>query len=57
VESLKPQQIISIGGGGFYRDSENLELEKYVLRQTGVESARVAFVPTALIIVWFREYQ
>lgn len=43
----KPKQIISIGGGGFYRDSENLELEKYILRQTGVDQPRVAFVPTA----------
>jgi len=37
-----------------YRDPDNLELEKYVIRQTCVESARVAFVLTALIIVWFR---
>ena len=43
----KPKQIIPIGGGGFYRDPENLELEKYIIRQTGVESPRVAFVPTA----------
>jgi peptidase E len=43
----KPRQIIPIGGGGFYRDPENLELEKYIIRQSGAESARVAFVPTA----------
>jgi dipeptidase E len=43
----KAKQIIPIGGGGFYRDPENLELEKYIIRQTGVESPRVAFVPTA----------
>jgi dipeptidase E len=43
----KAKQIIPIGGGGFYRDSENLELEKYVIRQSGVENARVCFVPTA----------
>jgi dipeptidase E len=43
----KERQIIPIGGGGFYRDAENIELEKYVIRQTGVEHARVAFVPTA----------
>jgi peptidase E len=43
----KTQQIIPIGGGGFYRDPENLELEKYVIRQSGAENARVAFVPTA----------
>jgi dipeptidase E len=45
--SLKPKQIIPIGGGGFYRDPENLELEKYIIRQAGEESPRVAFVPTA----------
>jgi dipeptidase E len=43
----KLKQIIPIGGGGFYRDSENLELEKYVIRQCAVENARVCFVPTA----------
>ena len=42
----KQRQIIAIGGG-FYRDAENLALEKYVTQQTGVESPRVAFVPTA----------
>jgi len=41
------KQIIPIGGGGFYRDSENLELEKYIIRQSGSESARIAFLPTA----------
>jgi peptidase E len=41
------RQIIPIGGGGFYRDAENLELEKYVIRQSGAENPRVAFVPTA----------
>jgi len=41
------RQIIAIGGGGFYRDAENLALEKYVIQQTGVESPRVVFVPTA----------
>jgi len=45
--SDKPKQIIPIGGGGFYRDPENLELEKYVLRQSGGQNPRVAFVPTA----------
>jgi peptidase E len=43
----KTKQIISIGGGGFYRDAENLELEKYIIRQSGAENPRVAFVPTA----------
>ena len=43
----RPRQIISIGGGGFYRDAENLELEKYIIRQTSVDNPRVTFVPTA----------
>jgi dipeptidase E len=45
--TTRPRQIISIGGGGFYRDADNLELEKYIIRQAGDESQRVAFVPTA----------
>lgn len=45
--SNRAKQIIPIGGGGFYRDSENLELEKYIIRQSGSENARIAFVPTA----------
>ena len=43
----KTRQIIPIGGGGFYRDAENLELEKYVIAQSRSRNARVAFVPTA----------
>jgi dipeptidase E len=45
--SNKPKQIIAIGGGGFYRDSENLALERYLIQQTGVTEPKVAFVPTA----------
>jgi peptidase E len=45
--SDRVKQIIPIGGGGFYRDSENLELEKYIIRQSGSENARIAFLPTA----------
>jgi dipeptidase E len=45
--TTRPRQIIPIGGGGFYRDADNLELEKYIIRQAGGESPRVAFVPTA----------
>ena len=45
--TTQTRQIIAIGGGGFYRDPENLELEKYVIKQTAVDSPRVAFVPTA----------
>jgi dipeptidase E len=40
-------QIIPIGGGGFYRDPENLALERYILAQTGAAEPRVLFVPTA----------
>jgi dipeptidase E len=44
----EPQkQIIAVGGGGFYRDPENLALEKYVIQQTGIAEPRVAFIPTA----------
>jgi peptidase E len=45
--TTRPRQIIPIGGGGFYRDADNLELEKYIIRHAGGESPRVAFVPTA----------
>lgn len=45
--TTQTRQIIAIGGGGFYRDPENLELEKYVIKQTAVDCPRVAFVPTA----------
>lgn len=43
----KQKQIIAIGGGGFYRDPENLALERYIVQQAGAPDARVAFVPTA----------
>lgn len=43
----KPGQIIAIGGGGFYRDPENLALERYILQQAGAARPRVAFMPTA----------
>jgi hypothetical protein len=39
-------QIIVIGGG-FYRDPENLALERYMILQTGAAEAKVAFVATA----------
>ena len=45
--SDRQRQIIAIGGGGFYRDSENLALERYIVQQTGTAGTRVAFVPTA----------
>jgi peptidase E len=43
----KSRHIIPIGGGGFYRDPENLALEKYILQQTGAAQPKVAFLPTA----------
>lgn len=43
----KAKQIIAIGGGGFYRDPENLALERYVLQRSGAENPRVCFIPTA----------
>src|SRR5262245_50029204 len=45
--SDRQRQIIAIGGGGFYRDPENLGLERYILEQTNSAGKRVAFVPTA----------
>jgi len=41
------RQIIAIGGGGFYRDPDNLYLERYLIQQTKTENPRVLFVPTA----------
>jgi peptidase E len=41
------RQIVAIGGGGFYRDPENLSLERYLIQQTVTSQPRVAFVPTA----------
>jgi dipeptidase E len=43
----KTKQIIAIGGGGFYRDPENLTLEKYIIQQSGAAAPRVAFIATA----------
>ena len=40
--SDRQRQIIAIGGGGFYRDLENLGLERYIVQQTGTAGTRVA---------------
>ena len=40
-------QIIAIGGGGFYRDSGNLKLERYIIEQSNSPNSRIAFIPTA----------
>ena len=45
--SDRQRQIIAIGGGGFYRDSENLAVERYIVQQACSPEPRVAFVPTA----------
>jgi dipeptidase E len=41
------RHIIAIGGGGFYRDGENLALETYLAQQSGAAEPRVAFLATA----------
>lgn len=41
------RHIIPVGGGGFYREPENLALEKYIVEQSSAASPRVAFIPTA----------
>jgi peptidase E len=41
------RQIIAIGGGGFYRDADNLAPEHYAIEQTQTNNTRVIFVPTA----------
>jgi len=46
VTERRPQ-IIAIGGGGFYRDLQNLALERYIIQHTGLAAPRVAFMPTA----------
>ena len=49
--SDRQRQIIAIGGGGFYRDLENLGLERYIVQQTGTADPRVAFLPAPSRIV------
>lgn len=43
----RPRQIISLGGGGFSMEPDNLALDKYILEQAPVDNPAVAFVPTA----------
>jgi len=43
----KNRHIIPIGGGGFYRDPENLALEKYIIQQAAAAEPKVAFIATA----------
>jgi peptidase E len=45
--SQNTRHIIPIGGGGFYRDGENLALEKFIIQQSGAAEPKVAFIATA----------
>jgi len=47
AESKRMKQIVVIGGGGFLRDSRDLRLEKYILKQAGKKNPSVCFIPTA----------
>jgi peptidase E len=42
-----PPTIVTLGGGGFSMEPDNLALDAYVLSRTGKDRPRVAFVPTA----------
>ena len=39
--------IITLGGGGFSMEPDNLALDRYILSQTGKDRPRICFVPTA----------
>ena len=41
------RQIITMGGGGFSMEPENLALDRYVLQQSHKENPKVCFLPTA----------
>ncbi|ASS76246.1 peptidase E [Tumebacillus algifaecis] len=41
------KQLITMGGGGFSMEPDNLLLDRYVLQQTGKAKPKVCFVPTA----------
>ncbi len=41
------QQIITMGGGGFSMEPDNLALDRYVLQQTTVERPKVCFLSQA----------
>lgn len=40
-------QIITLGGGGFSMEPDNPALDRYILAQTGKDSPKVCFLPTA----------
>ena len=41
------KHIISIGGGGFGRNSSSNLIEKYLLNLSGKTSPKICFLPTA----------
>jgi peptidase E len=45
--AARKQQIIAIGGGGFYEDPTNLALEDYLLKQAEVALPSVCYIGTA----------
>lgn len=40
-------QIITMGGGGFGMEPDNLALDRYIIQQAGVANPRVCFLPQA----------
>lgn len=45
--TLTQRQIITLGGGGFSMEPENLALDRYILAQVSASRPKVCFVPTA----------
>jgi peptidase E len=45
--NLSTRQIVAIGGGGLSTESDNLLLEKYLLKLADKEIPKICFVPTA----------
>ncbi len=41
------QQIITLGGGGFSMEPDNLALDRYILEQSEATSPRICFLPQA----------
>ncbi|WP_059170846.1 peptidase E [Bacillus sp. FJAT-27445] len=41
------KQIITLGGGGFSMEPDNLALDQYILGQSGKNMPKICFVPTA----------
>lgn len=41
------QQIITLGGGGFLMEPDNLALDRYIVQQTGVERPKVCYLGQA----------